>query len=45
MNPPNHPEVYSEEIYGETTWEEALSGTGTYRASKVCYHRKEKEWV
>jgi nucleoside-diphosphate-sugar epimerase len=34
VNPPNHPEVYTEESYGATTWEQALSGM-TYRASKV----------
>lgn len=45
VNPPNHPDVYTEEIYGETTWEQAISGTGSYRASKVCFLAKGKTGV
>lgn len=45
MNPPNHPKVYSEEIYGETTWEQALSGTGSYRASKIYAERAAFDFV
>ncbi|PCH03990.1 NAD-dependent epimerase/dehydratase [Penicillium occitanis (nom. inval.)] len=45
MNPPNHPEVYSEQIYGETTWEQALSGTGTYRASKIYAERAAFDFI
>lgn len=37
INPFNHAKVYNEEVYGTTTWEEAISGRLTYRASKVCY--------
>jgi nucleoside-diphosphate-sugar epimerase len=37
INPFNHADVYNEEVYGTTTWEEAISGRLTYRASKVTY--------
>ncbi|OKL58466.1 hypothetical protein UA08_05977 [Talaromyces atroroseus] len=45
VNPPNHPEVYNEEVYGATTWEQAISGTMTYRASKIYAERAAFEFI
>ncbi|QKX55325.1 uncharacterized protein TRUGW13939_02417 [Talaromyces rugulosus] len=45
INPFNHADVYNEEVYGTTTWEEAISGRLTYRASKIYSERAAFEFM
>ncbi|KAH8691972.1 putative NAD dependent epimerase/dehydratase [Talaromyces proteolyticus] len=45
LNPSNHAKVYTEEIYGTTTWEEAIGGPLTYRASKIYSERAAFEFI
>ncbi|KAI2602597.1 putative NAD dependent epimerase/dehydratase [Hypoxylon sp. NC1633] len=45
MNPFNHAKVYDESVYGETTWEEAMSPRLAYRASKIYAEKAAFDFV